>query len=59
MTEEELDEYPLLKKAIESPGVCFSADPREWKQTIDFLNEKGAYEIKVKDDYYGLFFTTA
>lgn len=59
VTEEELDEYPVLKKAIESPGVYLGEDPGEWEQTIDFLNEKGAYEIKVKDDYYRIYFATA
>ncbi|WP_410507058.1 hypothetical protein RSJ42_09450 [Methanosarcina hadiensis] len=59
VTEEELDKYPLLKKVIESPGVDFSANPEEWERTIDFLNEKGAYEIKVKDNYYGISFATA
>ncbi len=57
--EEELAEYPVLKKAIASPGVYFSADPEEWERTIDFLNEKGAYEIKVGNDYYSVYFTTA
>ncbi|WP_226990616.1 hypothetical protein [Methanosarcina acetivorans] len=59
VTEEELNEYPVLKKAIESPGVYFSADPEEWEQTIDFLEEKGAYEIKVEKDYYRVSFITA
>jgi len=59
VTEEELDEYPVLKKAIESPGVYFSADPEEWRRTIDFLKEKGASEIKVEKDYYSISFTTA
>lgn len=59
VTEEELDGYPLLKKTIESPGMDFSANPEEWEQTIDFLNEKGAYEIKVKSNYYGISFATA
>lgn len=59
VTEEELEEYPALKKAIESPGLCFSVDPGEWKRTIDFLNEKGAYEIKIGNDYYFVFFMTA
>lgn len=59
VTEEELDEYPLLKEAVRSPGVYFSADPEEWEQTIDFLNKKGAYEIKVGNDYYSISFTTA
>lgn len=59
VTEEELDEYPVLKEAIESPGVYFSADPEEWEQTIDFLDEKGAYEIKVEKNYYSVSFITA
>ncbi|AKB79193.1 hypothetical protein MSHOH_2710 [Methanosarcina horonobensis HB-1 = JCM 15518] len=59
VTEEELDEYPVLKKAIESPGEYFSANPDEWERTIDFLDEKGACEIKIGNDYYIIFFTTA
>lgn len=59
VTEVELNEYPLLKEAVRSPGVCFSADPEEWEQTIDFLNKKGVYEIKVGNDYYSVSFTTA
>lgn len=59
VTEKELDEHPVLKKAIESPGEYFSADPEEWRRTIDFLEKKGAYEIKVEKDYYRVSFTTA
>lgn len=59
MTEEELDEYPALKRAIASPGEYFSAEPEEWKRTIGFLDEKGAYEIKVRNDYYIVSFITA
>ncbi|HOW15851.1 hypothetical protein [Methanosarcina sp.] len=59
VTEEELDEYPMLKKAIESPGTYLSADPGEWERTIDFLDEKGAYEIKAGNDYYSISFSTA
>lgn len=59
VTEEELNEYPMLKKVIESPGMYFNADPEEWERTIDFLNEKGSYEIKVGNDYYSISFMTA
>jgi hypothetical protein len=59
VTEEELDEYPALKRAVESPGEYFSVDPEEWRRTIDFLDEKGAYEIKVGNEYYSISFMTA
>ena len=59
VTEEELDEYPELKRAIESPGGYFSVDSEEWERTSDFLREKGDYEIKVGNDYYIVYFMTA
>ncbi len=59
VTEEELDEYPELKRAVESPGGYFSVDSEEWERTSDFLREKGASEIKVGNDYYRVYFMTA
>ena len=59
VTEEELYEYPALRKAIESSGSSIKADPEEWIRTAEFLDEKGSYDIKVGDAYYGVYFMTA
>lgn len=59
VTEEELDEYPALKRAIGSPGEYSGVDSEEWERTIEFLDEKGTYEIKVGNDYYIIYFMTA
>lgn len=58
VTEEELNDYPALKEAMETPGYV-KADPDEWMRTIEFLDEKGSYVIKVGDEYYGVGFATA
>ncbi len=59
VSEEELNEYPALKEAIESSGSSIKADSEEWTRTAEFLDEKGSYEIKVGDDYYWISFITA
>ena len=59
VTEEELNEYPALKKAIEASGSSIKSDPEEWTRTAEFLDEKGFYEIKVGEDYYVILFMTA
>ncbi|AKB25451.1 hypothetical protein MSMTP_1982 [Methanosarcina sp. MTP4] len=59
VTEEELNEYPALKEAIEASGSPIKTGPEEWTRTAEFLDEKGFYEIKVREDYYGIFFMTA
>ncbi len=59
VTEEELNEYPALKEAIEASGNSIKVSPEEWTRTAEFLDEKGFYEIKVREDYYGIFFMTA
>ncbi|WP_236622677.1 hypothetical protein [Methanococcoides methylutens] len=58
VTEEELNEYPALKEAIEAQSYV-KASPGEWRRTIEFLEDKRSYVIKVGDDYYGVGFTTA
>ncbi|NOQ48877.1 MAG: hypothetical protein GQ576_07070 [Methanococcoides sp.] len=58
VTEEELNEFPALKEAIETQNYV-KADPGEWRRTIDFLNVKGSYVIKVRGEYYQTSFTTA
>jgi ABC-type multidrug transport system permease subunit len=59
VTEEELNEYPALREAIEASGSSVKVGPGEWTRTYEFLNEKGFYEIKVGGDYYGISFMTA
>lgn len=59
VTEEELEEYPALKGAIEASGSPIKTDPDAWMRTAEFLDGKGSYEIKVGDDYYEIFFITA
>ncbi|WP_440952276.1 hypothetical protein [Methanococcoides sp. FTZ1] len=58
VTEEELNDYPALKEAIETQSYV-KASPGEWRRTIEFLEEKGSYVIKVEDAYYGISFATA
>lgn len=58
IAEEELNQYPALKEAIKSQsGVKVKAD--EWKQTIDFLDQKGSRFVKVGGEYYEIGFVTA
>jgi hypothetical protein len=56
VTEEELNEYPALKEAIEASGNSIKVSPEEWTRTAEFLDEKGFYEIKVREDYYVILF---
>ncbi|AKB84912.1 hypothetical protein [Methanococcoides methylutens] len=58
VTEEELNDYPALKETIETQRYV-KASPGEWRRTIEFLEEKGSYVIKVGDEYYGISFSTA
>ncbi|WP_048063125.1 hypothetical protein [Methanococcoides burtonii] len=58
VTEEKLNEYPALKEAIETQEFV-KASSGEWRRTIDFLEEKGSYVIKVGNEYYGVSFATA
>jgi ABC-type iron transport system FetAB permease component len=39
VTEEELNEYPALKKAIETQSYV-KVSPREWRRTSDFLKKR-------------------
>lgn len=67
ITEEELEEYPALKKAINGEGCrkinedswYLEVHPEDWKRTRDFIREKGSYAIKVGEDYYEVGFVTA
>ncbi|UGV39808.1 MULTISPECIES: hypothetical protein [Methanococcoides] len=58
VTEEELNDYPALKEAIETQTYV-KANPGEWTRTIEFLDSKGSSVIKVGDAYYQIGFTTA
>lgn len=58
VTEEELNEYPALKEAITSQNIV-KVRPDEWRQTIDYLTEKGSHTIKVGNEYYRIGFMTA
>lgn len=65
ITEEELNEYPALKKAIKecaefNKDSCWiNVHPDEWMRTIDFINEKGSDIIKVGNEYYEIRFAMA
>ncbi|MDW7732138.1 MAG: hypothetical protein SCH66_06880 [Methanolobus sp.] len=56
VTEEELNKYPALKKAIETQSYA-GASSGEWERTIEFLN--GTSAVQYKDKYYGIGFLTA
>lgn len=58
VTEEELNDYPALKEAMDTQSYV-KANPQEWSKTIDFLDEKGSYVVKFKDEYYEIGFMTA
>ena len=65
ITEEELEEHPYLKKAIEFANksengqTTLKVHPNEWERIEDFLSEKGSYTIKVGDEYYRVGFMCA
>lgn len=67
ITEEELEEYPALKKAISGEGFkkynedrwSLKVHPEEWKRTRVFIGEKGSNVIKVGEVYYEVGFVTA
>ncbi len=65
ITKEELEEYPALKKAIESANrsensrATLKVHPDEWGRNRAFLSEKGSYNIKVGDEYYEVGFICA
>jgi hypothetical protein len=58
VTEEELEKYPALRETIETQ-MYVQANPGEWTRTIEFLDSKGSYVIKVVDEYYRVSFSTA
>ncbi len=58
VTEEELNDYPSLEKAIDTQTYV-KANPHEWSKTIDFLDEKGSHVIKFENEYYQIMFITA
>lgn len=58
ITEEELNQYPVLKEAIRSQSVVKVKDD-EWKRTDDFLDQKGSRFVKVGEEYYEIGFVTA
>jgi hypothetical protein len=58
VTEEELKEYPALKETIETQKYV-KANSGEWTRTIEFLDSKESYVIKVGDEYYEVGFATA
>ncbi|MEZ5334231.1 MAG: hypothetical protein R2741_02805 [Methanolobus sp.] len=58
VTEQEINNYPALKKAIDTQSYV-ETDPDEWLKTSDFLEEKGNSVIKFRDEYYQIAFTTA
>jgi len=65
LTEEELDEYPSLKNAIEAANKSedgragLKVHPDEWERISDFLSEKGSHNIRVGDEYYEVGFICA
>ncbi|MBE0517187.1 MAG: DMT family transporter [Methanophagales archaeon] len=65
ITEEELEEYPALKKVIEDANrsengrAGLKVHPDEWGRIGVFLDEKGSHNIKVGDEYYGVGFICA
>lgn len=48
VTEEEFNAYSSPKKIIKT-RVYMKASPGEWIHAIEFLGEKGSYDIKVWD----------
>ncbi|MDO9517351.1 MAG: hypothetical protein Q7J10_04790 [Methanosarcinaceae archaeon] len=58
LTEQELDEYPVIREAITSQQPV-KVDSKEWEQTYDFLGEKGSSTVKYGDAYYDIGFITA
>lgn len=62
ITDEELEEHPDLKKAIESAEksddgrTILKVHPDEWEKIDAFLSEKGSKNIKVGDTYYRVWF---
>jgi len=58
LTEQELNEYPAIMKAITGQQVV-KVKPAEWQRSFDFLSEKGSHTVKFGDGYYGIGFMTA
>ena len=62
ITEEELADFPNLKKAIklanknENGHVTLKVQSNERWRIYDFLNEKGSHTIKIGDRYYKVWF---
>jgi len=65
VTEEDLNDYPSLKKAIEDAKsseegqAVLKVHPDEWERISDFLSEKGSHNIRVGDEYYEVGFMCA
>ena len=58
LTEQELNEYPVIREAIASQQFV-EVKPDEWQRSQDFLSEKGSYTVKFGDKYYDIGFITA
>ncbi|AKB51522.1 hypothetical protein MSBRW_2269 [Methanosarcina barkeri str. Wiesmoor] len=52
VTENEIEKYPALRRALKTTGESFTVDSAEWKQVEEFLRLKGSNVIKVDNDYY-------
>jgi len=55
LTEQELNEYPVIREAITSQSIV-KVRPDEWQRTYNFLGEKGSYNVKYDDGYYAIGF---
>lgn len=58
VTQEELNEYPGLKRTIETKTYA-KVSSGEFRRTLDFLDRNGTYNIKVGDEYYQILFASA
>ena len=65
LTEEDLERYPTLKKAIELANKSengragLKVHPDEWGRIRAFISEKGSYNIRLGEEYYGVGFICA
>lgn len=52
VTENEIEKYPALRRALKTTGESYTVDSAEWKQVEEFLRLNGSNVIKVDNDYY-------
>ncbi|WP_292466521.1 hypothetical protein [Methanolobus sp.] len=57
VTQEELNEYPGLKRAIETKNHV-EVSAKEFRRTLGFLGQNGIYNIKIGDEYYQIVFSS-